>query len=164
MSLTVPDPDPVIKEVTPVFDMTGQYYIHMIIISDGVNHHGKLRINNLDYMQRYGETEYNINSKNLFLITRNPLKVLLDKLKGIKHRFLIVFKKGNSDAVNLSLTAKIPAEILHLASRSGALRSALSELFSEQIGFKKIAFVIIIVGVAFIIYLVQSGKLNLLMA
>lgn len=163
MTITISESDPAIKEVTPVFDMIGQFHIHMIILSKGVNHHGKLRINHLEHIQSYGETEYNITSENLFLIARNPIQVLRDKLTGIKKRFLIVFKKGNSNAINLSITDKIPAEILYIANKSGALKDALSELFSKQIGFKKIAFVIIIVGVAFIIYLIQTGKLSLLL-
>ena len=143
--------------------MTGKYLINMIVVADGVNHHGTMRNDTLKSEIIFKGTNYKIDSKNLFLITRNPFQILADKLRGIKHRFLIIFKDKESDAINMSVSEEIPSEILYIASKSGALKGALSELFSTQIGGKKIFFAIIIVVVAIVIFLAQTGKLDLLL-
>lgn len=132
------------------------------IIGDGVNHTATMKLPNPHGTYEHDKTEYKIDPKRLFRAERGFRGWIGDKIRGVKHRYWVFFREGESDPIALYVSdrPKTPAETLYIIRRSTALNQALASLFGSPLGGKKILFIVIVVAVvAFGLY--QLGFLNI---
>jgi len=139
------------------------YQIEVIIVGEGINHHGIVQSDTLTKDYKYGECTYHIAPKTLYLAGRNFFQKLGDKIARTKKHFCVVFEENKPEAKGPEREDPevITSQLLGIVEQSTVLKRAFSELFSKHIDGKKIFFILIVVIVGAFVYLYFSGYLDL---
>jgi hypothetical protein len=135
----------------------GKYLFEIIILTDGVNRHTKLRTNDLEFT--YLDL-YEVKADALYSFKRKRHEWLKHRLFGIKSWFLCVFKEKKKNAITFDDPTVYPSA-LKTVEESKALIQMLKEEFKKAMNPKTLFIVFLVVIVMALVILVATGKINL---
>lgn len=142
---------------TPSMSRAGKYEFHLCLVGD--RHRWiKTRNDAMAFNHTEGETEYSIETKDLYEIEPGAMTRLKWRLKGIKSGFIVVFDKKN-EPIGYQAPSK-SAYLLKTVEESRALSKALRDEFKKAIEGKTLFMYVILIVVAIVAYLVITGQLS----
>ena len=144
---------------TPSTSRAGKYEFHLCLVGD--RHRWiKTRNDSMAFNHTEGETEYSIETKDLYEIEPGAMTRLKWRLKGIKSGFIVVFDKENKP-IGYQAPSK-SAYLLKTVEESRALSKALRDEFKKAIEGKTLFMYVILIVVAIVAYLVITGQLKVM--
>lgn len=148
----VTPPGPASSQAAPP---SGPHLIEVVIITDGLHKHEKIRSKDLNFIWR----EYKIEEARLYEGHIGILEMLIFKFKGITHKWLILFWAGVNQAVTIPV-ARVDPMVLARVRTARILSRAMKEIFSTALLDKKgVIFLFIVFGVIAVIVLRVQGYL-----
>jgi hypothetical protein len=134
---------------------SGPHLIEVVIISDGLHKHEKIRSKDLNFTWN----KYKIEEARLYAGHIGILEGLKFGFKGISHKWLILFWEGVTQAVTIPV-ARVDPMVLARVRTARILSRAMKEIFSTALLDKKgVIFLFIVFGVIAVIVLKVQGYL-----
>lgn len=130
------------------------YHFEIITLRKGSNKHEILRKDTLEFS--HGNLK--VQPEKIYLVASNPIYWIINKIQGIKARFLVIFLEGQTEALTYK-TPKISPSLLKIVEESRALSRALKDEFKEAVNVRQLFFFLIILIVGVVIYMAMTGGL-----
>lgn len=141
--------------VSPKTEGRGLHLIEIVVISDGLHKHHKIRSDNLNFTWE----GYKIEEARLYEGRLGPIEKLLLQFRGVQHKWIIPFWEGETEAVTLPI-ARVDPTVLARVRTARILSRAMKEIFSSALlDNKAFIFLLIIFGVIAVIVLKVQGYL-----
>jgi len=137
--------------------------LEIVSIGSTISTHIKKRIKpqelEKDLNFKINEKDVTIKPKDFFLKSLGFGTKIVNKLKGIKHSFIVFIEESQGVPFNF-IAPEVAAKSLFVVKESTTLRRALSELFKTRLGNKALLFVAVIVVVAVVLGLLIYQKIQ----